>query len=328
MKACDVICLGEVLVDLISQEPGKKLADVALFKKFAGGAPANVAIGLARLGCDVAFSGRIGNDSFGRFLREYLKRNKVNTETLISDPVHRTRLAFVEIAENGERAFEFAEKYPADSALKDEDFSLAFLKQAQIVHFGSLPLTVPFNKKLFSQLINRLNQANILTSFDPNYRPALWKSSRLAKLVLGLVASQCRILKINLEEAQLLGGTRNLEELTSKIFFPNTLLLAITLGKDGCILKNQKSLVKIPGFKVRVADTTGCGDAFTASLLAGLISLGKTPEKLNKSDLYIIGKQANAMAALTATRLGATEALPGYHEIDMFIKNQKLEKEE
>ncbi|MDD5540651.1 MAG: carbohydrate kinase [Candidatus Marinimicrobia bacterium] len=322
MKTYDVICLGEALVDLISQAPGKDLADVKLFKKFAGGAPANVAVGLAHLGCQVAFNGKVGDDSFGRFLKNFLNRNGVNTELLLNDPVHRTRLAFVEIADNGERAFEFAEKHPADSALKAGDFSLEFLKRAEIVHFGSLPLTVPTNRKLFNQLINQLNHEKVLTSFDPNYRPALWKTPRSAKMVLETIASQCRILKVNLEEARLLSGTECIEELLSKLFYSNTLLLAITLGKDGCILKNRQRRVEIPSFKVKVADTTGCGDAFTAGLLMGLLKSGRSPGELDESELLKIGQQANAMAALTATRFGATETLLKYHEIDMFIKSQ------
>jgi len=328
MKVFDVICLGEVLVDLISQEPGKKLADVALFKKFAGGAPANVAVGLARLGCDTGFAGKIGQDSFGRFLKKYLDDNGVNTEALLADSQHKTRLAFVAVASDGERTFEFAEKYPADAALKIEDFSLEYFKRARIVQFGSLPLTVPSKVELFSQLIYRLNHENILTSFDPNYRPALWKTPQKDRKVLGSIASHCRILKVNLEEARLLGGTESIEKLLTNLFYRHTWLLAITLGKDGCILKNPRCQIKIPGFNVKVVDTTGCGDAFTAGLLSGLIKSGRSPGEIGESELFEIGKQANAIAALSATRLGATENLSGYQEINMFIKNQKIEKEE
>ena len=317
----DVICLGEALVDLISQEPGKNLADVNLFKKFAGGDPANVAVGLARLGCKTGFAGKIGRDAFGRFLQKFLIDNGVNTEALYTDSVHKTRLAFVEVANDGERNFEFSEKHPADSALKDEDFSMEFLKQASIVHFGSLPLPAPSNGELFSQLITRLNHDNILTSFDPNYRTALWKTSQHARRVLGSIASLCRILKVNLEEARLLGGTERIEELLSNIFFPNTLLLAITLGEDGCILKNRRCVVKIHSFRVKVVDTTGCGDAFTAGLLAGLIRSGENIDELDELDLNAIGQRAYAMAALTATRFGAAEALLINQEIEIFIKS-------
>jgi len=324
MKKYDVICIGEVLVDLISQEPGKHLADVSLFKKFAGGAPANVAVGLAKLGCKVAFAGKVGNDSFGRFLRKYLDDYDINTEALVGDPIHRTRLAFVEITENGERDFEFSEKYLADSALQAEDFSMELLNRAHIVHFGSLPLTTNVGQKAFGQLFDRLNNDGIVTSFDPNYRPTLWKSPREARNVLSKFASRCQILKVSLEEAVLLSGTDRIADLSAALFKESTRLLAITMGEHGCILKNRNFTVEIPGFIVKVADTTGCGDAFTAGLLAKLIQSGKSPDDLNESELITFGQYANAMAALTATRLGATDALPRKIELEKFLKTIKL----
>ncbi|MDD5765444.1 MAG: carbohydrate kinase [Candidatus Marinimicrobia bacterium] len=324
MKRFDVICIGEVLIDLISQEPGKRLADVSLFKKFAGGAPANVAVGLAKLGCQVAFAGKVGNDSFGRFLRKYLDDHDINTEALIGDPQHNTRLAFVEIAGNGERAFEFSEKHPADSALKVDDFTIDLLKNSKIVHFGSLPLTIPANWKLFDKLISQLNQQNVLTSFDPNYRPTLWKSARSARKALGNLAARSQILKVSLEEGVFLTGIDDLEGLPAALFGPDTRLLSITMGERGCILKNRNITVKIPGFSVKVADMTGCGDAFTAGLLAKLIQSGKSPDDLNESELITFGQYANAMAALTATRLGATDALPRKIELEKFLKTLKL----
>ncbi|MFH1214120.1 MAG: carbohydrate kinase [Candidatus Neomarinimicrobiota bacterium] len=327
MKRFDVICLGEVLVDLISQEPGKRLADVALFRKFAGGAPANVAIGLAKLGCTVAFAGKIGNDSFGSFLKNYLERNGVDIGALIPDPEHRTRLAFVEIAENGERDFEFSEKIPADSALSAEDFSMETLNSARIVHLGSLPLTAVTGRRVFRQLINRLDSERSLTSFDPNYRPSLWQSPGAAKKILRSFAKQCRILKMNLEEAAFLSDSQKTVTMLKDLFFPKTHLLAITLGAQGCILKNRRGVVEVPGFRVDVADSTGCGDAFLSGLLACLIRAKKAPEDLNADELFAFGQMSNAVAALTATRFGATDALPTNNELDIFINRCNLEKE-
>jgi len=327
MKKFDVICIGEVLVDLISQESGTSLDNVTLFKKFAGGAPANVAVGLTKLGGKVAFAGRVGDDFFGRFLRKYLNDQDINTEALIGDPIHRTRLAFVEIAENGERAFEFAEKHAADSALKEADFPIDLLKQSKIVHFGSLPLTTSANWKLFDNLISQLNRQNVLTSFDPNYRAMLWKSPQKARKILGSLAARSQILKVSWEEGVFLTGIGHPEELPAALFGPNTRLLAITRGERGCILRNRSFTVEIPGFSVKVADTTGCGDAFTAGLLAKLIQSGKSSDDLNESELIAFGQYANAVAALTATRLGATESLPTNNETDMFIKSEKVRKE-
>jgi len=327
MKNYDVICIGEVLVDLISQEPGKGLPEVAMFKKFAGGAPANVAVGLARLGYKTGFAGKVGDDSFGLFLKKFLSVNGVNTDALRIDPVHKTRLAFVEVALNGERSFAFSEQFPADSALQPDDFPKVILGDTHFVHLGSLPLNSTSGSKAYDELFGWLEQENVPISFDPNYRPNLWKTPRTARNILGRFANRAQILKVSLEEAELLCGTNRIAEIQMALFQARTQLLAITLGEKGCILKNRNYTVEVPGYEVTAIDTTGCGDAFTAGLLAKLIQSGKSPDDLTESELIIFGRYANTVAALTATRLGATEAFPTNNEISMIIKSEKVRKE-
>ncbi|MCK4716554.1 MAG: carbohydrate kinase [Candidatus Marinimicrobia bacterium] len=319
----DVISVGELLIDLISQEPGKALTDAMNFKKFAGGAPANVVIGMAKLGLNVAFAGKVGRDPFGKFLRNYLNEHSVNTDLLRNDPFHKTRLAFVSIDQDGDRSFEFWEKSPADSALSLQDFSIDELNRANIVHFGSLPLCTPDSRKVFLQLINSLESPNTLLSFDPNYRESLWNTKEDAYNVLKTVASNVQILKMSLEEALFLSGEDSLSKAVPKLFFNKTKILAITLEKNGCFLKNQHAAVEVPAYKVEVKDSTGCGDAFLTGLLTGIIQSDKTPEDLNKEEMYAIGQFANGAGAITVTRYGATDALPTKSELVEFIKSVK-----
>ncbi|MBU4444590.1 MAG: carbohydrate kinase [Candidatus Marinimicrobia bacterium] len=319
----DVISVGELLIDLISQEPGKALTDSINFKKCAGGAPANVTIGMAKLGLNVAFAGKVGRDPFGKFLRNYLNEYSVNTDLLQDDPFHKTRLAFVSIDQDGDRSFEFWEKSPADSALSLQDFSIDGLNRANIVHFGSLPLCTPDSRKVFLQLINSLESPNTLLSFDPNYRESLWNTKEDAYNVLKTVASNVQILKMSLEEALFLSGENSLSKAVPKLFFNKTKILAITRGKDGCFLKNQHASVEVPAYKVAVKDSTGCGDAFLAGLLTGIIQSDKTPEDLNKEEMYAIGQFANGAGAIMVTRYGATDALPTKSELVEFIKSAK-----
>ncbi|HCK99560.1 MAG TPA: hypothetical protein DHW42_05570 [Candidatus Marinimicrobia bacterium] len=323
MRKYDVICVGEVLIDMISREPGKSLSETGSFSKFAGGAPANVAVGMAKLGRKVAFSGKVGRDPFGKFLRNYLNEYSVNTDLLQDDHFHKTRLAFVSIDRDGDRSFEFWEKSPADSALSLNDFSIDELNRANIVHFGSLPLCTPDSRKVFLQLINSLESPNTLLSFDPNYRESLWNTKEDAYKVLKTVASHVQILKMSLEEALFLSGENSLSKAVPELFFSSTKILAITRGKNGCFLKNQHAAVEVPAYKVEVKDTTGCGDAFLAGLLSGIIQSGKAPDELNEEELYLIGRRANAAGALTASRFGATEALPSQIELDEFMQSVK-----
>jgi len=298
MKQYDVICIGEVIVDMISQEPGKSLSDVEHFSKFFGGAPANVAVGLAKLGEKTAFAGRVGDDSFGQFLQQYLEKHSVNTDYITADNDHKTRLAFVSIDKRGERSFEFREKYPADLELRVDDIPLAFLEQAQVVHFGSLALTDPKCYIELTKIADAVSTSDTLISFDPNYRPSLWQSASEAYRILKAFASKAQVLKLDIEEAKFLSDYNDIDSILKTLTFDTTQLIAITLGKDGCILKNREHCVEVPGFAIDAIDSTGCGDAFMAA----------------------IGSRANAAGAITVARYGAASGLPTRSEIDRFIK--------
>lgn len=320
MKKFDVICIGEILIDFISEEPGKQLGDVKTFSKFAGGAPANVAVGLTTLGLKTAFAGRVGNDPFGDYLINYLKRHNVNSEHIIRDPLHKTRLAFVGLDLNKERSFEFWEKSPADVNIKSDDYSPEFLSSSRIVHFGSLPLCSAESRDNFFNIISQVNRDNAYISFDPNYRESLWESKEEARILLSKFASKANILKINEQEALFLTKQSYLEKASEVLFGENTVLIAITLGSKGCFIKTRNFFTFVQGFKVKQVDSTGCGDAFLAGLLAKIIKQKRNIESFNEKDLIEIGKFANGTGAIAVTHLGGTESLPTSEEVKMFLE--------
>jgi len=159
-----------------------------------------------------------------------------------------------------------------------------------------------------------------LISFDPNYRSSLWKSESEAFRVLNAFASRTHIIKMDIEEARFLCSCNSLDEILESLSFKTNQIIAITMGKEGSILKNRNFSVKIPGFKVNAVDSTGCGDAFMAALLDEIITSGETPESLSEEKLYTIGSRANAAGAITATRYGAMSNLPTRSEINQFLK--------
>ncbi len=320
MKQCDVVCIGELIIDMISQEPGKSLSKAKTFSKFAGGAPANVAVGLANLSRNVRFAGRVGDDSLGLFLKQYLEDYSINTDLLIADQNLKTRLAFVSIDNQGERSFEFWEKNPADLALMADDVLQSAFNQSKIIHFGSLGLTDIKSRKEFIKIAKAVKSSDTLISFDPNYRSSLWKSESEAFRVLNAFASRAHIIKMDIEEAKFLCNCDSLDEILELLTFKTSQIVAITMGKDGCILRNRKYSVKIPEFKVNAVDSTGCGDAFMAALLDGIISFGEPPKSLSEEKLFTIGNRANAAGAIAATRYGAMSNPPTRSEIDQFIK--------
>ncbi|MBU1875300.1 carbohydrate kinase [bacterium] len=321
MNQYDVICIGEVLIDMISQEPGKSLSEAGSFSKLPGGAPANVAVGLAKLDRNVAFAGRVGNDYFGQFLRQYLEKYSVNTDYLIADQDRKTRLAFVSIDEQGERGFEFWEKNPADIALVANDIPNTILNQSRIIHFGSLGLSDVKSRKEFNKIANAVKSPGTLISFDPNYRPSLWKSESEAFRVLNAFAAKAHILKMDIEEARFLCNCNSIDEILTSLTFKTNQIIAITMGRAGCILKNRDYYVKVPGFVVKAVDSTGCGDAFTAALLDGIIIFGEPLKLLSEDKLYTIGSRANAAGAITASQYGAMSDPPTRSEVDQFLKS-------
>lgn len=314
MKQSEIICVGEILVDLISEEAG-------IFRQYPGGAPANVAIGLARLGQAVSFAGRVGNDSFGRFLCQYLEKASVGTDGVVTDRDRQTRLAFVRLDEQGERSFEFFGEHPADLALTAADIPAMILKQAKVIHFGSLALTDSQSRREFERIVEKAGTDSLI-SFDPNYRAALWRSGINAFNVLNSFASKAQILKMDLEEAEFLCHCDDLDEVLETLNVAATQIIAITLGKEGCVLKTGNFTVKIPGFRVNAVDATGCGDAFMAALIDGILNLGREPEILSCDELNAIGRRANAAGALTAMQFGAMSGLPTRRELEEFLTKE------
>lgn len=314
MKQSEIICVGEILVDLISEEAG-------IFRQYPGGAPANVAIGLARLGQAVSFAGRVGNDSFGRFLCQYLEKASVGTDGVVTDRDRQTRLAFVRLDEQGERSFEFFGEHPADLALTAADIPAMILKRAKVIHFGSLALTDSQSRREFERIVEKAGTDSLI-SFDPNYRAALWRSGINAFNVLNSFASKAQILKMDLEEAEFLCHCDDLDEVLETLNVAATQIIAITLGKEGCVLKTGNFTVKIPGFRVNAVDATGCGDAFMAALIDGILNLGREPEILSCDELNAIGRRANAAGALTAMQFGAMSGLPTRRELEEFLTKE------
>ncbi len=147
MKKNNILSIGEAFIDLVSSEPTSDLSTAKYFTKLAGGAPANVAVGIARLGVRSAFLGKVGDDSFGRFVIRELRKNGVNTGRMILDPQHKTRLAFVAVMKNGNRDFEFWEKDPADEHLKKREIPRSAIEGSSIINIGPFMLLNPETRR-------------------------------------------------------------------------------------------------------------------------------------------------------------------------------------
>lgn len=301
--------LGDAVVDLLPR-------DNMQFEACAGGAPFNVAIGVARLGHDSGFIGRVGNDAFGRFLHQTLVTAQVGTKSLEFDPKRHTSTVLVSLAPDGERQFDFLVNPSADQFLSPAslpDFG------HDILHFCSLALVAPDCRATLTQAMAAMRQAGGTLSFDINLRPQMWSNETQMFDQVSDFARQSDILKMSEEELLWLTQTDDLNSACERLTgFPARLKI-ITRGADGAIAFWQNHRLTLSGYHVDSIDTTGAGDAFMAGLLAALAGAGWPASTAALSSLL---EQASACGALATTQRGALSAFPNNQQLSRFIQSQ------
>ena len=308
----DITAIGEILIDLT--QSGVNELGVPVFAANPGGAPANLAVAAARLGASAAFIGKVGTDSFGTFLRNTLKENRVDVSGMVTDPVSRTTLAVVALDTAGERTFSFYRDPSADVNLLPEEISDAQLKNTRFLHFGSVSLTADPARSATLHAAETARQYGALISYDPNYRASLWPDEATAIEWMSRPLDMVDILKVSDEELPLLTGTSDLEVGSQILADRGIALVLITLGAQGAYYRFGTHTGHIPGVKVTVGDTNGAGDTFFGAVLAQLSKLGK-PDDLSVPQLERIIAIANKAAAITTSRHGAIPAMPSYREV-------------
>ena len=319
-----VICLGEALIDMVSLRKGVSLEHAPGFEKAAGGAPANVAAGVAILGTSAGFIGKVGDDFCGRFLRETLYDAEVDLSGFILDPHHRTQLAFVTVLEDGSPDFTFYVERSADMTLAPEELDEEYLASAEIFHFGSITL---INEPVRSTTLRALDVASdsgALISYDPNLRLPLWPDEATARAEITAAIELCDVIKISEVELEFITGTDDLPRGAAEILAKGPELVAVTLGAQGCYFDNGRAQGRLAGIPVPVEETTGCGDAFVAATLVKLLELmheDLEPGDLDDEALAEIFTFANAAGALTATAKGAIPSLPPREEVEELLRD-------
>ena len=311
----DVTALGEILIDFTPV----RVFDKTFFEKNPGGAPANLAVGVARLGGKSAFIGKAGSDNFGYFLKSVLKTNNVDTSGFVFDRISNTTLAFVELDEKGERSFTFYRNPGADTCLKPREINYRLIKESKIFHFGSLSMTVnPSLKSTFCAL-RFAKKSKCIISFDPNLRPVLWKDLSVAKKRINKALNYVDILKLSDEELFFITGKNSIKDGVNDIKRNfGVKLILVTLGGNGAFYSFDEINGKVDAFKTTVVDTTGAGDSFFAAFLFYLIKkdIFYSPSKKEIEKAVIF---ANASAAITVSRRGAIPALPDLEEVKKFL---------
>lgn len=309
----DVITLGELLIDFVSTESGISLIEAPAFQKAAGGAPANVAVGLARLGVSSGFVGKVGNDDFGRFLAQTLAQNGVDIAALRFSDEARTMLAFVSLRADGERDFMFYRHPSADMLLRPEEIDLDYIGAAKLLHYGSISLIGEPSRSATLEAVEGAEARGLLISYDPNLRLNLWPSAEAARQGMLGAWHFAHVAKVSREELTFLSGESDLIAAARALWHERLRLLVITGGREGCWYVTSQAHGHVPGYRVQTVDTTGAGDGFVAGLLAGLLENGRAWE--DPKELEQVLRFANATGALTTTQRGAIPALPSRDQV-------------
>lgn len=302
-----IVCVGELLIDFISQDIGNNIANSSIFLKKAGGAPANVSAVLSRLGQEALFCGKVGTDPFGDFLEKSLLKHMVNTSLLIKDKNVATTLAFVSLEKDGQRDFSFVRG--ADANLEFSELNKKELEKANVFHFGSATGFLNGSlKECYKLLLEEALKENKFISFDPNFRSAFWKDKEelFIEEILYFIKN-ADFLKLSDEEFEIICKTDNIEEGLAYLHKLGAKLIAITMGSKGTCISNGVEMTMVESIKVEAIDTTGAGDAFVGAVLHHFLV-----NKLNLKDFNLVKdcvREANKIAALVCTKLGAMEAL-------------------
>lgn len=314
-----VLCGGEILLDFLSKDVGKGLADSMLFEKRPGGSIFNVAVGLRRLGVPASLLTKLGGDEFSQGLMSVITEEKINTECLRRDPDLKTTLAFVALNKEGKPEFRFYRENSADTRLTVSEIEHIDPQDYSMYHFGSIALLEKPASDAYLELLDMFHGEKVTTSFDPNIRPSLIHDRKSFLQMFYRVSEVVDILKMSDDDLEYITGLADAREGLRKMPDRTNALILVTLGKNGAIASCRGQSRHVSTFnRVRVKDTTGCGDAFMAAILSGLLNSGDFTA-LSMSRLTDIVTFANAAATIVGTRYGASNSMPRLREVDRFL---------
>lgn len=318
----DVVALGELLIDFT--DSGVSSQGNSLFEANPGGAPCNVLAMLRKLDRSCAFVGKVGDDLFGRQLREVVANAGIDVSHLIADSKAHTTLAFVHNFENGDRDFSFYRDPGADMMLTAEEVPEDMVSQSRIFHFGTLSMTHPGVREATKKAVACAKAAGAIISFDPNLRPPLWSSPEEARRQIEWGLAQCDVLKIADNELEFMTGQSDFDRGAAILQerFPGIRVLNVTAGAEGSYAYHEGKRVFVPAFDLGgTIETTGAGDTFCACVLDFVLEHGLA--NLTETDLTDMLRFANTAAYVVTTKKGVIRSLPEKQQVLDLLKENK-----
>ncbi|MEG4573684.1 carbohydrate kinase [Microcoleus sp. N3A4] len=315
-----VLCLGEILFDCLADKTGVSLEEVESWTAYPGGAPANVACALVKLGTAAGFIGAVGGDELGNSLVQVLQEVGVDTAGVQRHPSAPTRQVYVLRNQAGDRNFagfgEFDTADFADTHLLAAQLPEVLFENAEFLVLGTLELAYPESREAIARAIELAEHYDVKIILDINWRPVFWSNPDEAKARIRKILNKVDFVKLSEEEAEWLFATTDAGAITYRLDSVEGVL--VTAGEKGCAYCLSENEGKIPAFTVDVEDTTGAGDAFLAGFVSQLCKHGIK----NLADPKIAQKivtYASAVGAMTAMKPGAIKSQPTGAEVEAFL---------
>lgn len=306
----DVVTFGETMV-LFNPETEGPLRYVGTFTKSIGGAESNVAIALARLGHSAGWFSKLGDDEFGRYIKSTIMGEEVDVSRVTIDPKRTTGILFKERFSTVNPNVYYYRKGSAASHLKIEDLDMDYISKAKILHVTgiSLALSDEMREAVFFA-VTEARKRGVLISFDPNIRLKLWSKEEARETILKMV-QLTDILFPGKEEAELLLGLTESEEIADSFMNLGVKTVALKLGRSGCYVKNNETEAFVHGYTVdHPVDTVGAGDGYAAGFLSGYL------ENLSLTEC---AQRANAVGAMATLVKGDMEGFPYKDQVEIFM---------
>ncbi|MUL37347.1 carbohydrate kinase family protein [Gloeocapsopsis dulcis] len=314
------LCLGEILFDCLADQIGRSLEEVESWTPYPGGAPANVACGLVKLGTSSGFVGCVGEDEPGNALVQLLQDVGVDTTGVQRHPTAPTRQVYVVRSESGDRTFagfgDFKTEEFADTYLQADKLPVQLFENADFLVLGTLELVYPESRASVFRALDLAEEYNVKVILDVNWRPVFWDSEETALQIIPKLYSRIDFLKLSEEEAEWLFDTTDPGAINYRLESIEGVL--ITAGENGCAYCLGENEGKVPSFPVKVVDTTGAGDSFLAAFVHQLNQQGINSLQDPEVAKHVV-KYANAAGALTTTKPGAIASQPTAAEVEAFL---------
>ena len=311
-----VVCFGEALIDFLNT--GKQLDGELMlnsFTQYPGGAPANAAVAVARLGGRAAFAGQVGDDAFGHFLLRALKRYGVDTAHVAVHPTAPTPLAFVFLDAEGERSFTFRRDGTADIVLEAAQVSDAWFADTGIAHFCSNTMTDAHCAAVTAHFVSRAKAHGAVVSFDVNLRHNLWPGNAVDVDTVNALVYKADLVKFAREELDHLSQSDE-DGYLARCFEHGVIAALVTDGPNPLEIRTATASTTVVPPTVTAVDTTGGGDAFIGAVLFGLSQDAKPAVYLADEDrLSRLVSAASHCGALAVTRRGAFPSFPTFADV-------------